>query len=241
MKTLLLGSNMHVMTQTLRGGNGPHLPHGLSVVNMYTKVTTGSKQVAVVVKNLMAILITIAKGIKVTQVVAKNIVPPVKLTPRTLERLGKIQGRQQMRMSVEWRKETLFQQLDLSGLEGWFEGNQAAAQALVAEYHDIFFPWTRWAGLYRLGEAWDQGHWWWTLQREVPKDPPSNGGWSPYPHEGNAGSSAIHPSQSPWCNAVVSVCKKDRGLCFVLTSIRWMPGPRRILIHCPTSKKPMKA
>ena len=76
MKTLLLGSNMRVMTQTLRGGNGPHLPHRLSVVHMYTKVTTGSKWVAVVVKNLMAILITIAKGIKVAQVVAGKCYAP---------------------------------------------------------------------------------------------------------------------------------------------------------------------
>ena len=29
---------MHVMIQVLKGGEGPHLPHGLSVVNMYTKV-----------------------------------------------------------------------------------------------------------------------------------------------------------------------------------------------------------
>ena len=86
----------------------------------------------------MAVLITIAKGVKVTQVVATNVVPPVKLTPRTLERLDEIQGIQQTRMSVEWRKETLFQQLDLSGLERWSEGYQAAAQALLAEYHDIF-------------------------------------------------------------------------------------------------------
>ena len=43
MKTLLLESDMHVMTQTLRGGKGPHLSHGLIMVNMYTKVPTGSK------------------------------------------------------------------------------------------------------------------------------------------------------------------------------------------------------
>ena len=55
---------MHVMTQSLKGSDGPHLPHGLSVVNTYTKVTSRSKRVAVVVKNLMAIPITIAKGIK---------------------------------------------------------------------------------------------------------------------------------------------------------------------------------
>ena len=43
MKTLLLGSNMYVMTQSLKGGDGPHLSHGLSVVNTYTKVISGSK------------------------------------------------------------------------------------------------------------------------------------------------------------------------------------------------------
>ena len=42
-KTMLLGNNMHVMTQSLRGGDGPHLPLSLSVVNMYTKVISGSK------------------------------------------------------------------------------------------------------------------------------------------------------------------------------------------------------
>ena len=40
---------------------------------------------------------------------------------------------------MEQRKEVLFQELDLSGLEGWSDKDQVAAHALVAEYHDIFF------------------------------------------------------------------------------------------------------
>ena len=83
---------MHVMTQSLKGDDGPHLPHGLSVVNTYTEVISGSKQVAVVVKNLMAAPITIAKGVKVTQVIAAKMVPPVKVSPGTLEELDEIQG-----------------------------------------------------------------------------------------------------------------------------------------------------
>ena len=82
MKTLLLGNNMHVMTQSLKGGDGPHLPHGLSVVNTHIKVISGRKLVVVAVKNLMAALITIAKGIKVIQVVVVNVVPPVEVTSR---------------------------------------------------------------------------------------------------------------------------------------------------------------
>ena len=43
MKTLLMGNNMHVITQFLKGVDGPHLPPGLSVVNTYTEVISGSK------------------------------------------------------------------------------------------------------------------------------------------------------------------------------------------------------
>ena len=77
MKTILLRNNMHVMTQALKGGDGPHLPHSLSVVNMYTEAISGSNQFVVVVKNLMAVPITVEKGIKVAQVVGVNVVPPV--------------------------------------------------------------------------------------------------------------------------------------------------------------------
>ena len=127
---MFLGSNMHVMMQALKGGDGPCLPHGLSVMNTYTNVTTGSKWVAVVVKNLTASLITITKGIKVSQVVAANVVPQVEVAPGTLEKLDEMQGIQQTRMSVEWRKEAVFQQLDLSGLEGWSDKNQGAPVSL---------------------------------------------------------------------------------------------------------------
>ena len=41
-------------------------------------------------------------------------------------------------MSVEWRRETLFQQLELSGMEGCSDKNQAATKVLLAEYHNIF-------------------------------------------------------------------------------------------------------
>ena len=73
-KTIFLGSNMHMM-QTPKGSDGCCLPHGLSVMNTYTEMTTGSKWVAVMVKNLTATQITIVKGIKVAQVVAMNVVP----------------------------------------------------------------------------------------------------------------------------------------------------------------------
>ena len=77
-------------------------------------------------KNLMAAPITISKGVKVTQLVATNVMPPAELVPRTLELLDKVQGIQQAKMSVERWKEVLLQQLDLSGLKGWCELKQLA-------------------------------------------------------------------------------------------------------------------
>ena len=69
-KTILLGNDIQVMKQTLEGGDGPFPPHSLSVVNTYTEMTTRSKQVVVVVKNLTDAPITITKDVKVTQVAA---------------------------------------------------------------------------------------------------------------------------------------------------------------------------
>ena len=55
-----------------------------------------------------------------------------------LKKLNKMQGIQRAKMSVKQRKEVLFQQLELSGLEVWSAKNWAATHALLAEYHYIF-------------------------------------------------------------------------------------------------------
>ena len=41
-------------------------------------------------------------------------------------------------MSIENRKETLLQQLDLSGLEEWSGANCTSTYAPLTKYHDIF-------------------------------------------------------------------------------------------------------
>ena len=48
------------MTQAPVKGEEPCLPHGLCMVNTYNEMITGSKHVAIVIKNQMAMLITIA-------------------------------------------------------------------------------------------------------------------------------------------------------------------------------------
>ena len=89
---MFLGSNMQMMTQTLEEGCGSHLPHGLSIMNTYTEMATGSNQVAVVVKNLTNTPITIAKGVKIAQLIAANAIPQVGVSAEMLEKLYEMQG-----------------------------------------------------------------------------------------------------------------------------------------------------
>ena len=108
-RTILLGCNVHLMMQTLEEGDRPCLPHGLSIMNTYTKMTIGSKQIAVIVKNPTVALITIAKGVKIAWVMAVNAIPQIGFAPGTLEKLDKMQRLQWAKMSVEQRREALFQ------------------------------------------------------------------------------------------------------------------------------------
>ena len=80
-----LGNNKYVMTQAPEKGKEPCLPHGLSMVNTYTEMTTGSRHITVVIKNQTAAQIIVTKGIKVTKVVAANRIPPIEVMPGTLE------------------------------------------------------------------------------------------------------------------------------------------------------------
>ena len=84
-KTVLQGNSMYMMTQAPEKGEEPCLPHGLCLVNTYTEMTTGSKHVAIVIKNKTAVPITISKGIKIARMVAANRVPPVEVMSGTLE------------------------------------------------------------------------------------------------------------------------------------------------------------
>ena len=119
-------------------------------------------------------------------------------------------------MSIEHRKEMLLQQLDLSGLEGWFGTNHTSAHALLTEYHDIF--------LLESGELACTG-----LAKHdiriVDDDPFKERFWRippPMVEEVRAHMKellevgAIHPSHSPRCNTVMLVSKKDGGLHFCI-------------------------
>ena len=215
-KTVLLGNKMYVMTQGPEKVEDPILPHGLSMANTYTEMTTGSNGIAIVIKNQTAVPITIGNGIKVTWVVAVNRGPPADVMPRTLEKLDKMQGIQWTKMSIEWKKEMLLPQLDLSGLEGWSGANHTYACALLTEYNDIFSLEPGELGCTSLAKheirvVVDE-----PFKERFQRTPP------PMVEEVRAHVKEmlevgnICPSQSAWCNTVMLVRKKDGGLCFCI-------------------------
>ena len=133
-----------------------------------------------------------------------------------LEELDEVQCIQWTKMSVEWRKDVPFQQLDLSGLEGWSEGNQAAAHTLLAEYHDISSMEPGALGCTNLEKyeirVVDEEPFKEQFQRISP--PMVDEVWAHMKEMLEA--VAICPSQSPWCNAVVLVHKKYGGQHFCI-------------------------
>ena len=239
MKMMFLGSNMHMMMQMLEEDAGSGLPHSLSVMNAYTKMTTWNKRVAVVVKNQTTALITIAKGIKVTWVVATNVVPQVEVAPGTLEKVDRMQGVQRVKMLTWQRKEALFQQLDWSGLEGWSAQDWAGAHTLLVEYHDIFSLEPGELGCMDLAKH----------EIRVVDDKPFKERFQriPPPMVDEVHThvkemlevGTICPSQSPWCNTVVLVCKKDRSLQFCINFWKLNMMTKKDSYPLPKYKKPL--
>ena len=139
-------------------------------------------------------------------------VPPAELSPYVQAALGK--ETQLEPLSIAMQQEKILGKLNLDGLSSWTPGNAAAARELVLTFHDIFAlddnklgcmsvieheicitdsepfkEWFRWIPPALLEEV-----------RTSLRDMLEVG--------------AICASQSPLCNVVVLVCKKDRSLHF---------------------------
>ena len=74
------------MMLALCKGDKP-LPHGPAVENTYTKMTTGSKSVVVVVKNMTVAPIMLKKNTPVGREVAANAVPNAQIQLGMLEQV----------------------------------------------------------------------------------------------------------------------------------------------------------
>ena len=135
-----------------------------------------------------------------------------------MEAIAETKPQEKKVMTNEERQEALLNKLDLSGLNSWALEVASKAKSLLAEYHDIFSL-----------EKNEIGHTKVVEHKIVLKDldaTPFKECFQriPLPQVDEVRehlklmleAGAIHPSNSPWCNAVVLVQKKDGSLRFCI-------------------------
>ena len=208
---VLQGYRMNVMTHGLEK-RLPLLPLGIDVQSAYATLSMGSNRVAVVLRNNTWVWIEIRKGMPVAHMLAANQVPWV------IDTISTDKPKEQPALMETERQALLLDKLDLSGLEAWPTEQTEKAHGLLREYHDIFSL-----------EKHDMGHTNATKHKIILKDPDT----PPFKERFHRipppqldevrehlklmlDAGIVHPSNSPWCNAVVLVRKKDRSLCFCI-------------------------
>ena len=206
---ILHSYKMNMMTHGLEK-RSPSLPLGIDVQMVYATLADGSKRIMVVLRNNTWDWLEIKKGVPIAWMVTANKVPKV------TNLFSAEQTKEQSTLTETERQDLLLEKLDLSGLEVWPQEQAGQARSLLKEYHDIFSL-----------EKRDMGHTNATKHKIVLKDPDT----PPFKERFRRilppqldevrehlklmlDAGVIRPSNSPWCNVVVLVRKKDGSLHF---------------------------
>ena len=146
------------------------------------------------------------------QVVLVSLVQPVELSQEMEAALGMESWPKPLLVAV--RQEKLLEKLNLDGLANWSPENVVVARELVLAYHDVFALESNELGCTSAIEH----------EIRIENDEPFKERFRcispplleevPTSFRDMLEAGAIHPSQSPWCNVVVLVQKKDGTLHF---------------------------
>ena len=81
----MMGHQLNVMTQAPYSDDKADLPNGLYIMRTYTELKDGSQSVSVVLQNLTARPIHLARGWVISRVAAANVVPEAQCSPDLLK------------------------------------------------------------------------------------------------------------------------------------------------------------
>ena len=219
-KTMMLGNKLRVMTQAPYPEDEAKLPNGLHVLQVYTELKNGSRNVTLVVRNGTSREIFVSADRQIGRVVAANAVPEASYSPELIQKLAQEDSEEHTPLTVEQRQQLLIQTLDKDGgqdvLKDWPEETAAKARRLLMEFHSAFSLEPGEMGCTDTTEHTIE------LSNEEPFKERFRRIAPPLVEEVRKNiqemldGGAIRPSQSPWCNAVVLVHKKDGSLRFCI-------------------------
>ena len=221
-RTMMMGYKLHVMTQASYPEDRANLLNGVYVVKTYTELHDGSRSVSVVLHNLMGKPVHLPARRPVARVVAANAIPDATPSPEFMRKLDELEPGQEpsQKMTIEDRQKLLLELLRKDGhldkLKKWPPELALQFEHMMMEHHNIFSLERNEIGCTDAAEHMIE-----LLDTEPFKEcfhriaPPLVEEVREHLQEMLDGG-AIRPSQSPWCNAVVLVRKKDGGLRFCI-------------------------
>ena len=220
-KETMMGYCLHVMTQAPYPEDGAHLLIGVYVLKTYTELKDGCQNVSIVLRNLMGKPVHLASGRVVARVLAANIIPEVVPSPAAEEKLNKLDPEgAPKKLTVEERQQLLMELLrkdgGLSQLNRWDPEMARQFELMLMENHHIFSLDSNKIGCTNTAkhviELLDEEPFKERFHRIAPpllEEVRQN-------IQDMLDGGAIRLSQSPWCNVVVLVRKKDGMLRFCI-------------------------
>ena len=225
-RTMMMGYKLHVMTQVTYLEDQANLPNGVYVVKTYTELRDGSHNVSVILHKLMGKLVHLPAGRPVAWIMAVNAIPDATPSQEFLKKLDEMEPVRDppKKLTIEERQKLL---LELLRKEGWLDKLKEwppelalKLERMLMEHHNIFSLEPNEIGCTdaakHIIELLDMEPFKEWFQHIAP--PLVEEVWEHLQEMLDGG--VIHPSQSPWCNVVVLVRKKDGGLRFCIDFCR---------------------
>ena len=221
-KMMMMGYKLHVMTQATYPEDGANLPNGVYVVKTYTELRDGSRNVSVVLRNLTGKLVHLPAGRPIARVVATNAILDAAPSPEFSRKLDELEPNQNppKKLTIEERQKLLLELLRKEGqldkLKQWPPELALKFERMLMEHHNIFSLEQNKIGCTDTAEHVIE-----LLDTEPFKErfrriaPLLVEKVREHIQEMLDGG-VIRPSQSPWCNTLVLMRKKNGGLWFCI-------------------------